>query len=101
MSVTEICANKLPAAMVPIWEALPCVVTGVRTHHPTLPFASVDHHDLVFSAFEKALALGYKRPALIIDEQIDVMLDRRFSAGFASAQEAIARSHRVPVFSLV
>src|ERR1041384_6307364 len=37
--------NRLPASLEPVWEALPTVVTGVRTREPALSFSCVDHHN--------------------------------------------------------
>ena len=89
---------RLPAALLPVWRALPTVVTGVRTRDPALSFCSVDHHALTVMAFEKALQLGYRRPALVLDNGIDDLVERRFSAGFLAAQHRSARSRHIPIF---
>jgi len=91
--------NRLPAHLAPVWNELPCVVTGVRTREPALPFACVDHHNLTLAAFERALALGYRRPALVLDDVIDRLVERRFSAGFLAGQEQLPRAQRVPAFT--
>jgi LacI family transcriptional regulator len=93
--------NRLPAHLRPVWENFPTVVTGVRTREPALSFSCVDHHNLVLAAFENALALGYTRPALVLDDVIDRLVERRFSAGFVTAQEALPQSRRLPVFRQV
>lgn len=93
--------NRLPAHLRPVWEGFPTVVTGVRTREPALSFSSVDHHSLVLTAFENALALGYSRPALVLDDVIDRLVERRFSAGFLTAQESLPQSRRIPVFRQV
>jgi LacI family transcriptional regulator len=93
--------NRLPAHLRPVWENFPTVVTGVRTREPALSFSCVDHHSLVLTAFESALALGYTRPALVLDEVIDRLVDRRFSAGFLVAQESLPQNRRIPVFRQV
>jgi LacI family transcriptional regulator len=90
--------NRLPAHLRSVWENFPTVVTGVRTRDPALPFSSVDHHSLALTAFENALALGYRRPALVLDDVIDRLVERRFSAGFFSAQESLPQNRRVPAF---
>jgi DNA-binding LacI/PurR family transcriptional regulator len=56
----------------------------------------VDHHDLVIQAFERALALGYQRPALVIEERIDRLVEGRFSGAMLTAQQSLPRSRRVP-----
>lgn len=88
--------NQLPPSLQPVWSAFPCVVTGVRTHDPALSFSCVDHHDLVIQAFARALALGYQRPALVIEERIDRLVEGRFSGAMLTAQQGLPRSRRVP-----
>lgn len=90
--------NQLPARFASTWEAHACVVTGVRTHEPTLPFCCVDHHALVLEAMEHALALGYRRPALVVDARIDELVERRFSAGMWVGQQALPKPARLPGF---
>ncbi|HEY8966041.1 MAG TPA: LacI family DNA-binding transcriptional regulator, partial [Candidatus Methylacidiphilales bacterium] len=51
--------NRLPERFLPVWEAFPTAVTGVRTVSPSLPFACTDHHALALAAFEQALRAGY------------------------------------------
>lgn len=92
--------NHLPERFLPTWQEFPTVVTGVRTHNPALSFACTDHHILAMRAFEKAIELGYKRPALIIDPVIDQLVDHRFSAGIRTAQQALPHSRRTrPLFA--
>ena len=81
--------NRLPAKFAPLWEELPAVVTGVRTRNPALSFACSDQHALALEAFEKALALGYRRPALVLDGVIDRLIEGRFTAGFLTAQSRL------------
>ncbi len=90
--------NHLPEHLAKVWEHFPAVVTGVRTRKPTLPFCCVDHFNLSLAAFEKAMELGYKRPALIMDDVIDRLVDRRFSAGFLIGQDTLPENQHVPPF---
>jgi LacI family transcriptional regulator len=90
--------NRLPARFAPTWDALACVVTGVRTHEPTLPFCCVDHHALVLEAMERTLALGYRRPALVVDASIDTLVESRFSAGMWVGQQALPARARLTGF---
>ena len=94
-------ANRLPEALRPLWQAWPTVVTGVRTEGPALSFASVDHHELVLTAMRQVRALGYRRPGLVLDDVIDRLVERRFSAGFLTAQRDLPPRERLPVFSEV
>ena len=78
--------NRLPPALAPLWNEYPAVVTGVRTREPALSFACSDHHALALEAFEKAVAMGYRRPAMVLDGVIDELTESRFTAGFLTGQ---------------
>ncbi len=88
--------SKLPRRFQTVWPSLACAATGVRTSGPTLPYSCADHHDLVVQACQRALKLGYKRPALVIDDVIDRLVERRFSAGYLIGQQAFAPPSRLP-----
>jgi len=90
--------NHLPEALEPVWRKLPCVVTGVRTRDPALSYCCVDHYNLALIAFERALALGYRRPGLVLDDVIDSLVERRFSAGYVTGQRMLPRVQQIPVF---
>lgn len=90
--------NRIPDHFHPLVNALPCVVTGVRTTNPSLPFACVDHHILSLQAVAKAIQMGYRKPALVLDEIIDQLVEQRFSAGFRTGQEKLPVKQRVPHF---
>lgn len=81
--------NRLPAKLAPLWDEFPAVVTGVRTRSPALSFACSDQHALALEAFERALSLGYRRPALVLDGVIDRLIEGRFTAGFLTAQSRL------------
>jgi LacI family transcriptional regulator len=91
--------NHLPDVLQPLWARFPTVVTGVRTRNPALSFCCVDHHNLALTAFERALELGYERPALVIDDVIDALVERRFSAGYFTAQRMLPPERHIPLFS--
>jgi len=86
--------NRLPDCFASLWEEFPTVVTGVRTQNPALSFASTDHYLLALATFRKCLELGYTRPALVLDPDIDRLVDGRFSAGVQSAQLDLPRARR-------
>lgn len=90
--------NRIPENFLPVVDAFPAVVTGVRTREPGLSFASVDHHMLALKAFEEALRLGYRRPGLVLDEDIDLLIERRFRAGYRTGQLGIAEGDRLEPF---
>jgi LacI family transcriptional regulator len=90
--------NRLPEKFEKLWSQVACVVTGVRTHEPTLSFCSVDHHALMLEAVRQVLALGYKRPALVLSHTVDELVEGRFSAGMWIGQQALPPKQRVPNF---
>ncbi|CAN5415397.1 hypothetical protein BH09VER1_BH09VER1_55110 [soil metagenome] len=90
--------NRLPERFRQTWQEFPAVVTGVRTQEPALSFACTDHHMLALKAIEHALALGYERPALVIDPVIDRLVDGRFSAGVYAAQSVLSAKQRIRSF---
>jgi DNA-binding LacI/PurR family transcriptional regulator len=90
--------NRLPERFRSTWQSFPSVVTGVRTREPALSFVCADHHMLTLRAFENALRLGYKRPALVLDREIDQLVDGRFSSGIFIAQQNVPDSCRLKPF---
>ena len=87
-------SNRLPARLAPLWDEFPALVTGVRTREPALSFACSDHHSLALMAFEKAVELGYRRPALVLDAVIDDLIEGRFTAGFLTGQSRLIPMNR-------
>jgi len=45
------------------------------------------------------LALGYKRPGLVVDDVIETLIEHRFSAGFFAGQNLQSDIHKIPIFS--
>ena len=90
--------NRLPERFAATWRNHACVVTGLRTHEPTLSFCCVDHHALVLQAVERVLALGYRRPGLVIDARIDRLVEGRFGSGMWVGQQALPAAQRVAPF---
>ena len=90
--------NRLPERFSVTWEKHACIVTGVRTHEPTLSFCCVDHHALVLQAVEHALELGYRRPGLVIERRLDRLVEGRFSSGMWIGQQALPVRQRVAPF---
>ncbi len=91
-------SSELPKEYSQVWDQFACAVTGVRTKQPTLSYCCADHHDLTIQACDNALELGYKRPALVLDDVIDRLVERRFSAGFLIGQQRFKKSDRLPPF---
>ncbi len=85
--------NRLPARLSVLWDEFPAVVTGVRTRDPALSFACSDHYALALTAFEKAMSMGCRRPALVLDGVIDELIEGRFTAGFLTGQSRFLERH--------
>lgn len=81
--------NHLPEHLSELWDEFPAVVAGVRTRGPGLSFACTDHYALALEAFEKAVGMGYRRPALVLDRVIDELTEGRFTAGFLTGQSRL------------
>lgn len=92
-------SHRLPKHLEPLWAEFPTVVTGVRTRDPDLSFCCVDHHHLALRAVEQTHSLGYQRPGLVIDDVIDELVERRFSAGYLTAFRSRPGSRPPPIFS--
>lgn len=90
--------NHLPEQFSPLWANLACVVGGVRTRQPTFSYCCVDHHTLVVQAVKHVCELGYRRPALVIDEATDRLVGGRFGSAMWLAQSALPARDRVPAF---
>lgn len=90
--------NRLPQNLSPLWQSFPCVITGVRTEEPQLPFACADHHAVSQMAVAMALQSCRRRPALVLDRQIDTLVQGRFSAGFHIAQKSMPTATRIPPY---
>lgn len=90
--------NRLPKPFTKVWEEFPVAITGVQTRNPTLSFCCVDHYDLARRAVNRGLGLGYKRPALVLDDVIDQLVEQRFTAGFKSGLQAISKAQYIEPF---
>lgn len=90
--------NRLPPGFESLWEGFAAVVTGVRTHVPTLSFACVDHHSLVIEAIERIRERGIRRPALVIEGGIDRLVGGRFTAAFEHALKNLRPADRLAPF---
>jgi LacI family transcriptional regulator len=90
--------NRMPPGFETLWRSFAAVVTGVRTHDPTLSFACVDHHALMIEAMERIRERGIRRPALVIEGVIDRLVGGRFSAAFEHALKDLRPADRLAPF---
>jgi LacI family transcriptional regulator len=90
--------GALPPRFDAVWDRSACVVLGARPRKSSLPFVSNDQFSTSVRAVEELLALGYRRPALCINQGLDETVDNRFGAGFWVAQRKLPVKEQVPVF---
>jgi len=90
--------NVFPPEFSRIWEEFYFVSVGIKTYNPILEMVSTDHHAVTFQAANKAVELGFKRPALIMEKYIDDIVDGRFVAGFIRAQMNFPAADRIEPF---
>lgn len=57
---------------------------GAERTDPPLPRAANNFFRTARAAVDAAFRLGYRRPGLMLDERLDVLLERRLSSGFAA-----------------
>jgi len=89
--------GRLVSGFDEIWTRFPCVVVGVRTSEPALHRATNDQFATALQAAERVLALGYRRPGLVIEAKVDANIDHRFRAGFGVGQSTLPGARRLPV----
>ncbi len=91
--------DSIPERFSCLWSEFACVVTGVRTHNPALSFTCVDHHNLVLDAMSEVRKLGYQRPGLVLNGEVDRVTDGRFTCAMWLAQQALPMAQRVLALS--
>jgi LacI family transcriptional regulator len=91
-------SNHLPPSILPVIETLPCVITGLSTDIPKVPFACADHHAVAQLAIARSISSGRKRPALVLDRAIDALVQGRFTAGYLIGQRDLPSKDRIPPF---
>ena len=74
------------------------VSIGVKVKNSNIDCVCADKFRIAYHAMSNVLALGYKRPALVLSEEIDSIVEGRFSGGFMSAQLQLAEKNRIPPF---
>ena len=90
--------NILPDKFAPIWQNFKFVSAGLKTFNPILDFISADKFLIAHYATQKIIELGYRRPALILAEHIDELVEGRFVGGFLRAQLGLPEEDRIPPF---
>jgi len=66
------------------WSGLAGVVMDYCLSQPSLHTVLPDHHVSIFTALERLVALGYRRPGLVLDAARDARLRHKWSGGYYS-----------------
>jgi len=90
--------NAFPESFAPVWREFYFVSAGIKTCNPSLEMVSADHYAIAYRAAMKAVELGFKRPALVIEEHIDELVEGRFVGGFLRAQLKLSEANRIRPF---
>ncbi len=90
--------RALPSGFDEIWKNFACVVLGIQNIRPVIHLACNDQYSTASQAFEEALLLGYRHPALVISEDVDNLVEGRFSGAFLASQNRHPVKPRIPPF---
>jgi LacI family transcriptional regulator len=66
------------------WSGLAGVAMDYCLSRPNLHAVLPDHHVSIFNALERLVALGYRRPGLVVDAARDARLRHKWSGGYYS-----------------
>lgn len=93
--------DSLPSRFGSVWNDFKFVSAGLRTSNPVLDFISADKFLIGYHAMIKIIKNGYKRPALVLDEKIDELVEGRFVGGVLRAQLQLKEDSRIVPFLAV
>lgn len=82
MGHTEDCVFKSYAK---IWNDFKIVSVGISVHNPAYELVCSNQFEVSRKAVERLVELGFRRPAIVVDKEIDYLVDGRFYGGFFSA----------------
>ena len=90
--------GTLPQGFDEIWKTFACVVLGVQNVRPLIYLSSNDQYATARTAFDESLKFGYRRQGLVISEDLDKLIEGRFSGGFLAGQQGLPTKQHVPPF---
>jgi DNA-binding LacI/PurR family transcriptional regulator len=79
------------------FTAFAAVGLGLSVHQPIIDRVADDHHFSAQLAFERGVALGYRRIGLALAAGVSRRLEDRWWAGYLAAQQQMPLRSRVPV----
>ena len=87
----------IPPEFDAIWQRSAAVAIGVRPVRPALSCAANDQFSTVKAAVQALREIGYERPGLCINLEVDAYVEDRFQGGFSVAQKSLPKKNRLPV----
>jgi LacI family transcriptional regulator len=80
------------------WERSAVVMLGERPNHPMFSCVLNNQFSTSITAFDELIRLGYQRPALCMNPDLDKILEDRFLGGFLVRQTRLPTRQRIPPF---
>lgn len=68
-----------------IWDDFKIVSVGISVHNPAYELVCSNQFEVSRRSVERLVELGFRRPAIVVDKEIDYLVDGRFYGGFFSA----------------
>jgi len=90
--------GQIPPEFDVLWQRSAVVLLGERPIRPALSCVSNNQFATVILAIEELRRLGYQRPALCINPEIDRLLENRFLGGYLVGQSQLPPEARIPPF---
>ncbi len=91
-------SNDFSKEYIDVLKTLKILSIGVKMTNFDTDCVCADKFRIAYHATKKVISLGFKRPALVLSEEIDSIVEGRFSGGFMSAQLLLSEKNRIPPF---
>ena len=92
--------NVIPKEFDILWKHHAATVIGSHSVRPPLSWVSNDQFSTAAYAVEELFRLGYRRPALCLNADVDARVDYRFSGGFHVALDKLGLGNSIPLFAI-
>jgi DNA-binding LacI/PurR family transcriptional regulator len=79
------------------WDRFSCVAIGYSLLQPALHAVASHYFQNLSRAFDEILALGYRRPALLLSTDLDYRTGHQFQGAFLYRQQRLPASARLPI----
>jgi len=98
-----IAVGPFPDGVIPpkfgrIWQKAATIVIGARPIRPAFSAVTDDHFSTAARAMREVAQLGYRRPGLCLQPDIDVLEEPRFVGGISAEQIPLSPQSRIPPF---